>query len=340
MKINKRMFLTLALGAVLVGCGGAQQANTNAQTEDTKVLVKTEAATTQTVAQTEVFTANIEPYKKNYITPAVQGVRIDRILVDVGDRVRKGQLLVEMDPTNYNQQKVNLQNAKDTYECTRKVFEVGGVSQQQLDQAHNNLTLQQEVIANLEKNIKLLSPINGVVTARNDEAGNLFSNQPILQVMQINPLKVTVSISEQFYTAVKLGTPVKIGVDIFPGEEFDGKVTLIYPAMDPATRTFTVEVTIPNTNERLRPGMFSRSTFNMGNRESVMISDVAVARQVGTAERYAFVEKDGVAERRVVRLGRQVGNKIEVLDGIEAGEMVIVTGMSKLEQGTPVEVQK
>ena len=78
----------------------------------------------------------------------------------------------------------------------------------------------------------------------------------------------------------------------------------------------------------------------MGNRESVMISDVAVARQVGTAERYAFVEKDGVAERRVVRLGRQVGNKIEVLDGIEAGEMVIVTGMSKLEQGTPVEVQQ
>ncbi|MBP3426337.1 MAG: efflux RND transporter periplasmic adaptor subunit [Rikenellaceae bacterium] len=332
------MFLTLALGTVLVGCGGKQEATT-AQTETAKVLVKTETAITQTVAQTEEFTANIEPYKKNYITPAVQGVRIDRILVDVGDRVKKGQLLVEMDPTNYNQQRVNLQNAQDTYDRTKKVFEVGGVSQQQLDQAHNNLTLQKEVIANLEKNIKLLSPINGVVTARNDEAGNLFANQPILQVMQIDRLKVTVNISEQFYPVVKLGTPVKVGVDIFPGEEFDGKVTLIYPAMDAATRTFTVEITIPNASERLRPGMFSRSTFNMGNRESVMISDVAVARQAGTAERYAFVEKDGVAERRVVRLGRQVGNLVEVLSGIEAGEKVIVTGLSKLEQGTPVEVQ-
>lgn len=338
MKINKRLFLTLALGAVLVGCASKQEKTTE-QTEPTKVLVKTEAATVQTVAQTEEFTANIEPYKKNYITPAVQGVRIDRILVDVGDRVKKGQLLVEMDPTNYNQQRVNLQNAQDTYDRTKKVFEVGGVSQQQLDQALNNLTLQKEVIKNLEKNIKLLSPINGVVTARNDEAGNLFGNQPILQVMQIDRLKVTVSISEQFYTAVKLGTPVKVGVDIFPGEEFEGKVTLIHPAMDAATRTFTVEVTIPNANERLRPGMFSRSTFNMGNRESVMISDVAVARQAGTSERYAFVEKDGVAERRVVKLGRQVGDKVEILSGIEAGEKVIVTGLSKLEQGTAVEVQ-
>ena len=197
MKINKRLFLTLALGAVLVGCASKQEKTTE-QTEPTKVLVKTEAATVQTVAQTEEFTANIEPYKKNYITPAVQGVRIDRILVDVGDRVKKGQLLVEMDPTNYNQQRVNLQNAQDTYDRTKKVFEVGGVSQQQLDQALNNLTLQKEVIKNLEKNIKLLSPINGVVTARNDESGNLFGKQPILQVMQIDSLKVTVILSEQF----------------------------------------------------------------------------------------------------------------------------------------------
>ncbi|MBR5455020.1 MAG: efflux RND transporter periplasmic adaptor subunit, partial [Rikenellaceae bacterium] len=131
----------------------------------------------------------------------------------------------------------------------------------------------------------------------------------------------------------------KIGVDIFPGEEFEGKVTLIHPAMDAVTRTFTVEVTIPNANERLRPGMFSRSIFNMGNRESVMISDVAISRQAGTNERYAFVINDGVAERRVITLGRQVGNKVEVLSGIEAGEQVAVTSMSKLDQGTLVEVQ-
>jgi RND family efflux transporter MFP subunit len=340
MKFNKSIILAMALGVVLVSCDDTKSAQQQQTETSTSVLVKTAPATVQTVSQTEVFTANIEPYKKNYITPAVQGVRIDRILVDVGDRVKKGQLLVEMDPTNYNQQLVNLQNARDTYERTKKVFEVGGVSQQQLDQAANALSIQEEVAANLKKNISLLSPIGGVITARNDEAGNLFSNQPILQVMQIDKLKVTVNISEQFYSAVKVGTPVSLAVDVFPGESFDGKVTLVYPAMDAATRTFTVEVTIPNAKERLRPGMFSRSTINMGDRESVMISDVAVSRQVGTSERYVFVEKGGVAERRVVRLGRQVGNLIEVLDGVEAGENVIVTGLSKLDQGTAVEVQK
>lgn len=338
MKFNKKMFLTLALGAVLVGCGSGQQV-AQKDTEQKPLLIKTAEAATQTVAQTEEFTANIEPYKKNFITPAVQGVRIDRILVDVGDRVRKGQLVAEMDPTNYNQQLVNLQNAQDTYDRTLKVFEAGGVSQQQLDQAFNNLSIQKEVIENLKKNIKLLSPIDGVVTMRNEEEGNLFANQPILQVMQINKLKVTVSISEQYYTAVKLGTPVAVGVDIFPGESFEGKVTLIHPAMDAATRTFTVEVTIPNGKERLRPGMFSRSVINMGNRESVMIPDVAIQRQIGTNERFVYVIKNGVAERRVVTLGRQIGDKVEALSGVESGEQVAVTGLSKLEQGRAVEVQ-
>lgn len=337
MTINKRMFLALALGVALVGCDGKKAEQK--KEKEKAVLIKTEEIATQQVAQTEEFTATIEPYKKNFITPAVQGVRIDRILVDVGDRVKQGQLVAEMDPTNYNQQLVNLQNAKDTYERTKKVFEAGGVSQQQLDQTYNNLSIQQEILDNLKKNIKLLSPIDGVITMRNEEAGNLFSNQPIFQVMQINKLKVKVNISEQFYPVVKVGTPVAVSVDIFPDEVFEGKVTLIHPAMDATTRTFTVEVTIPNAKERLRPGMFSRSVINMGERESVMIPDVAIQRQAGTNERFVFVIKDGVAERRVVTLGRQVGNKIEALSGVEAGEQIAVTGISKLDQGRAVEVQ-
>lgn len=75
--------------------------------------------------------------------------------------------------------------------------------------------------------------------------------------MQINPLKIIANIQEQYYPAVKLGMPVEIRTDIFPGEVFAGKVSLIYPALDASTRTFTVEVTVPNGNEKLRPGMFA-----------------------------------------------------------------------------------
>lgn len=133
--------------------------------------------------------------------------------------------------------------------------------------------------------------------------------------MQINPLKIIANIQEQYYPAVKLGMPVEIRTDIFPGEVFAGKVSLIYPALDASTRTFTVEVTVPNGNEKLRPGMFARSTFNMGDKEGIMVPDVAVLKQVGSSERYLYVVEDGKAERRSVKVGRQIGSDVDILSG-------------------------
>ena len=120
---------------------------------------------------------------------------------------------------------------------------------------------------------------------------------PILHIMQIDKLKVMANVSEQYYPAVKVGQKVDIAVDIFPGETFEGKVSRINPVLDAQTRTFGVEITIPNANERLRPGMFARTTFSMGERESVMIPDQALQKQVGSSERYVYVIKDGVATK-------------------------------------------
>lgn len=142
----------------------------------------------------------------------------------------------------------------------------------------NTLNLQTEVVEQMRKNSEIKSPISGIVTARNYENGDLFASMPILHIMQINRLKVMANVSEQYYPNVKVGQTVEISVDIFPGEVFEGKVSRINPALDAATRTFGVEVTIPNANERLRPGMFARATFNMGQREAVMVDDIAVQK--------------------------------------------------------------
>ena len=199
--------------------------------------------------------------------------------------------------------------------------------------------MQRDAVSNLKNNIELRSPISGVVTARNAEAGDMFANMPILQVMQINPLKITASISEKYFSKVKLNMPVEIATEVLPDEKFTGKVSLIYPAMDAATRTFTVEITIPNAGNKLRPGMFARAIFNLGEVESVLVPDVAVKRQAGTAERAVFVVKeDGTVERRVVELGRQIDKNYVILSGLEAGEVVSITGLSKLEDGTAIEV--
>lgn len=329
--------IVAAAAMAATGCQGKKTVQTVAASE--RVITRSVEAISSPVALTEEFTSEIQPFKENDITPAVSGVHIDRILVDVGDRVEKGQLLVTLDPTQYNQQLVTLKNLESDYNRLRPVFDAGGISAQQIDQAKTQLDVQREVVANLKKNIELRSPISGVVTARNSEAGNLFANTAILHIMQIDPLKVIVHIPEQYFPVVKVGMPVDIRVDLFGERVFPGRVSLVYPALDASTRTFTVEVSVPNAQQTLRPGMFARTSFNMGEKQGVMVPDVAIQKQVGSSERYLYVIRgDSVAERRRIEPGRQVGDRVDVLAGVEPGERVAVTALSKLADGVAVEV--
>lgn len=335
----KKIVMLAAWAVLLSGCGGKKGASDVAV--DPRVLTRGVVAEETTVRLTEEFTSEIEPYRENDITPAASGVHIDRILVDVGDVVREGQLLVTLDPTQYTQQLVQLKTVEDDYNRLLPVYEVGGISAQQIEQAKAQLDIQREVVANMKKNIEVRSPISGVVTARNYESGDLFSQQPVLHVMQIDLLKVIVNISEQFFPNVKVGMPVTLRVEIFPEREFTGRVSLIYPALDATTRTFKVEVEVPNGDGTLRPGMYARTIFDMGSKQGVMVPDVAVQKQVGSAERYLYViVGDSVAERRSVEVGRQVGDRVDILQGVQAGEQVAVTALSKLYDGAPVEVKQ
>ena len=335
----KKILMMIAAAAMAAGCTGKR--TTASAPEENRVLTRGVVAEETAVRLIEEFTSEIEPYRENDVTPAASGVHIDRILVEVGDAVREGQLVVSLDPTQYTQQLVQLQTIESDYNRLLPVYEAGGISAQQIEQARAQLDVQREVVANLKKNIEVRSPISGVVTARNYESGDLFAQQPILHIMQIDPLKVIVNISEQFFPQVKVGMPVDLYVDIFPGEIFAGRVSLIYPALDAATRTFKVEVTVPNGAGRLRPGMYARTSFDMGGKTGVMVPDVAVQKQVGSAERYVYViVGDTVAERRSVEVGRQIGDRVDILRGVTAGEQVAVTALSKLFDGARVEIKE
>jgi len=334
----KRLILLSVAVSLLAGC--AEKKTAEAQ-RDPGVLTKSGEAVTAPVRLTETFTSEIEPYRENDITPAASGVHIDRILVEVGDRVAAGQLLLTLDPTQYRQQLVQLQTVEDDYNRLLPVYEAGGISAQQIQQARAQLEVQREIVANLRKNIEYRSPLSGVVTARNAEAGDLLTGQPVLHVMQIEPLKVVVNISEQYFRNVQVGMPVEMQVDIFPERTFEGRVSLVYPALDPATRTFKVEVKVPNADRTLRPGMYARTVFDMGEKQGVMVPDVAVQKQVGTAERYLYVVKgDSVVERRRVETGRRIGDRVDILSGVEPGERVATTALSKLYDGARVEIKR
>lgn len=300
--------------------------------------VKVSTTSTDSVEQLVTFTGTIEPYKENQIS-SQSPMRIDKIMVEVGDRVRQGQELVTMDQTTYNQNRAQLAQLEADLERYQKVYDAGGLSKQQLDAQLTQIDVQRAAIQNLQENTRLLSPITGVVSARNYDPGDIAA-APVLTVMQIDRLKVMINISEQYFPQVKVGMPVDIALDMYPDQKFEGRVSLIYPAIDASTRTFTVEITIPNGDMKLRPGMFSRVSVNFGDVERVLIPDIAVQKQAGTNEKYVFVVEGGKAVRRVVETGRQIGEVYEVIGGLDAGEQLVTAGFSRLSDGTEVEIVK
>lgn len=337
-----KSLIIIAAVAAIAGCTGKK---TQKVETVSKVAVRTAVATSEDVEQIAEFTGNIEPFQKNHISASMP-VRIDKIMVDVGSKVSKGQLLVVMDKNQYNQSAVQLANLETDFARLKSVYEAGGISKQQLDQTATQVEVMREATKNLKENIELRSPVSGIVTGRYYDSGDMFSMSPnsagvvgVLTVMQINPLKVMVDVSEKYFTQVKNGMKVDIKVDLFPDKAFEGKVSLVYPAINTDTRTFTVEVSIPNGSNTLRPGMFSRTTLNFGKNTGIMVEDLAVQKQIGTNEKYIFVVKDGKAERRVVNVGRHIGSKYNVLSGVSEGEEIVVSGISKLADGTEVEVK-
>ena len=318
---------------ILISCGKKKEE----VKEDTKVKVYATIAQSESVDKTATYTANVRADIINQITPAMPG-RIEKIYVEIGDRVSKGHLLVQMESYNLQQQNTQLVNLERDYQRYNELLKVGGIAQQQVDQIKTQIDVLRTAIKNLEGNTKLLSPINGIITARNYDNGDVFAQMPILTVQQLNPLKAIINVSESYFAKVKLGMPVNIQLDVYENEIFTGKVSLIYPTIDPATHTFGVQVTINNSDMRVRPGMYGRVTLNFGSGQSIIVPDIAVQKQSGTNDKFVFVIEDGKARYRKVDLGQQLSDNYEILSGINAGDVVVTAGHSRLIDGTEVEI--
>ena len=312
MKRYKNTIWAMALLAVMASC--SEQKKQTAVVEE-KPQVRLETVNVQPVAQTQEFTATVDADVVNNISPSVV-LRIDKILVEVGDRVHAGQLLAEMDRSSLIQSKTQLDNIQLEYDRQLALYEVGGTSKQLLDAQQVQLDVARTSYENLKENTQLISPIDGIVTARNYDNGDMYSaGKPLLTVQKIVPVKLMIHVSEGFYTQVKEGMPVKIHLDVYKDETFTGKVSLIYPTIDAATRTFPVEITLDNKDMRVRPGMFARVTIDFGTERRVVLPDLAVVKQTGSGDRYVYVYNDGKVDFVKVELGRRTDTRYEVLSG-------------------------
>lgn len=337
MKSLKNILITAVIA--LYSCNsGVKQSQTTTE-QDSTVVVKVQTVNEQPVEQLTELTGNTEAYRVNYIAPTIMG-RIENISVEVGSRVRAGQLLVQMDRTNLVQAQLQLTNAEKELGRITELFKSGSATQQQLDQLTSQVDILRETVRNLVENVDLNSPIDGIVTARAFDSKNIYGgSQPILTVMQITPIKVLINISEVYFPLVKAGMEVRVKLDVYPDRDFTGKINIIYPTIDQLSRTFSAEVTIANADMAIRPGMFTRVELNFGTLNNVVVPDLAIIKQSGTNTRYVYVVENGVANRYEVQLGRLIGNYYEIISGIEQGMQVVIAGQSRLLDKTPVKIE-
>ncbi len=329
----------LALTIGLVSCGKSGDAKKKAAEEEIP-NVQVQQVKIQDVEQTAQLTATVLPEVKNNISPSTPG-RIRKIMVEVGAFVSKGQRLVQMDAANLSNLETQVENYQRMYNRVAELFSVGGASQQELDNAKLQLDVAKTNLQNLAENTYLLSPTAGVVTARNYDNGDIYSGQlPILTVMQINPVKLVINVSESYYAQVKLGMPATIRFDIFEGQTFQGKVSLIYPTIDERTRSFSVEIKLNNSNYKVRPGMFGRVELNFGTAKRIVVPDMAVVKQTGSGEYFVYVYKDGTVIFQKVELGRRLDNEYEIISGLNDGDQVVVSSQTKLADGRKVNLVK
>lgn len=338
-----KAFNTLLIGAAVVmmtACGQKSDTNTQvAAAENPKVTV--EKVNAEYVSQLSVYPTTIQADIVNNIAPQ-SAARISKIYVEVGDHVRAGQTLALMDAINLDKARLQMINDSLEYGRIKELYEIGATSQSDFEAISLRYDVTRKTYINLLDNTVLKSPVAGIVTARNYDEGDMYAMaMPLFVVQDITPVKLIINVSESKFAQIKKGMEVDITTEAFGEQVFKGVVDLIHPTIDAKTHTFPVEIKFENNDEVLRPGMFARVTVNYGDNFHTVIPDRAVLKQVGSGEQYVYIlNADGTVSFRTVVLGRRMGDRYEVISGVDDGATVVTTGQTRLRNGVNVDVVK
>ncbi|MFW6103465.1 MAG: efflux RND transporter periplasmic adaptor subunit [Bacteroidota bacterium] len=345
--MKKLVISGMLLTGILIIYGCMQpEAKEATNSPDREYPVKLKRITLENITRTVDYTANFTAFEEVYLAPASPG-RIEEIFVDVGDRVRKGQSLVRMDRNQFQQANIQLQNARSNYLRLDTLYGLGSVSEQQYEQAKTQYEVTLANVDFLKENTQLESPINGVVTACYYEAKEMYSGAPntpagkaaVITLMQIDPLKAFVNISERYFPEIKKGMKAGVRLDMYPNETFEGKIHLVHPTVDETTKTFKTEIIIDNPDERLRPGMFARVFIEMRNEQALVVPAIAVRQQEGTNNRYIDLNDNGTARKINVTLGKRFDDRVEIIsEELHEGQELVVSGQANLMEEARIRV--
>jgi multidrug efflux pump subunit AcrA (membrane-fusion protein) len=383
----------LVAGLVLTGCSKADTAQARGRDASTKP-VKVETVKEETMKRAVELVGTLAAVDQVTISSEAEG-KVSRLLADLGDRVKAGQPLIQVDREkqeyNLDQQRASLEKslaqlgapdaqhlpdaertpdvqkaaadlaqAKQAHERASALFKRMLVPQQTLDdaattlqskQASYDLSLQNAKnlrasiqaseasmkLANRQlRDTEIRAPFDGYVEKRLVNLGELVKTQmPVMSIVRVDPLKVIAEIPEKMAPWIKEGQPVQLHVDAYPDRTFIGKVSRISPAVNTATRAFPFEALVPNQDAVLKPGTFARVHIESGKVDSVLTLPYAVMQYRYGVNRVFVIDGDKLSAHEL-RVGERLGDRIEIISGVKAGDRVAANDIEKLTDGQKI----
>jgi len=271
---------------------------------------------------------------------------VERIDPREGQAVKEGQLIATIEVSAL---KAALDHAEASFELPDKRYqrrkllsERNVIAKEELDRSLNKRTL---ALSNLRRaKIKyergfLHSPINGLVNHLHVDVGEFVDRgDPVADLVNVDKIKINVNVPELDVRYLRVGQKAMVTVDAFPGRRLPGRIDFVAYKADPATKTFRVRVLIRNPDREIRPGMIARVAFLRRIIPDALVVPLFALVDKG-GERIIFVENDGIAYARTVSIGVIEGDRIQITEGLEIGDHVIVNGQTEVEEGMQVQVQ-
>jgi membrane fusion protein, multidrug efflux system len=231
--------------------------------------------------------------------------------------------------SEYDQRRTQMEATRQQYEAAKN----GAAQQyQSLQAARARVTLARKALSDTV----VRAPFTGVVAERLVSVGDYVTRgMKVAVVVRVNPLRVMLTIPEQFVSVVSVGQPVDFEVDAYPGRRFEGKVKFVSPALQADRRALTVEAVVPNPTGDLKPGLFATARLEQRSKTPGILVPASAVQTTGGTSRVFVLTGDHVDER-IVTTGQTVGEQIEIATGVTAGERVATTNVGKLADGTKV----
>ncbi len=276
--------------------------------------------------------------------------RVTAIHFEEGQRVEAGQLLVELDSTEVEaritEAEASARWAQSKWERANGLLQNKTMSQQEADEAKAQLDMASARVAQMNKHLrdmKIKAPFGGVIGARQISPGQVISRmnpgrglQTIATINDVDPVKVEGNVPERFLALATVGAKIQLTIAAFPNEKFEGVLYFVAPQIDPVNRTAVVKAKVANTDLRLKPGMFASADLSLRVKDDAIVIPEAALMPRGDTFAVIIVAADMTAEMRPVKPGIRMTGRVEIVEGVKEGELVVVEGWQKTRPGGKV----